>query len=323
MRTAQSQTPPGHPFQDQPDASRQLKFDSQQAWGEYIPARVTYHPTAPDIFARLSIYRSFTFGQLAQIFVTDERTYRTAPPGGNKDFPDPTLLFTNPPAALSSRYFSLPSAAQTAPGGTMLGNGSNGAPNQRDGSSTALRNSTARWKIWSNEVYHGRLVVGVPQASFPAGTPAELVAALQPSLNAFKRIPSPRTPCSPRTTMPGTDTSRAQPPRAGSGCRAGAKSRRAHGRSAFDLASIIKVDLQRPGNRRERHRVEYMTPAISSASSAISSPAFLTSNAPSPSPDPVTQVFGQILGTLFTQIAGQVLVENGPVSLNPHLKILR
>ena len=129
---------PDHPYAaGDPEQLRQLKRDAQQAWFEYIPARVTFQPNAAHPFETLSIYRRFTFGQLADVFVTDQRTYRSPHPCG-----------------LEERVVTRGCSDQNSELQTMLGE------TQRDWFIAGVTSSNAQWKIWSNETFLGQFKLG-------------------------------------------------------------------------------------------------------------------------------------------------------------------
>jgi alkaline phosphatase D len=137
---------PDHPYTTDPayqansvSLLRQLKFDSQQAWFEYNAARVKFDAEGTDIFERLSIYRKFRFGRLVELFLTDERTYRSPHPEGETEF--------------GERYFAVSDARQRDPNQTMLGQV------QRDTFIHDVAASTSLWKAWANEVLLGALQV--------------------------------------------------------------------------------------------------------------------------------------------------------------------
>lgn len=126
-----------HAHGGDPAALRQLKLASQQAWSEYVPARVTFNSQATHPFQALQIYRRFRFGRLMELFATDERTYRNAPPCGD-----------------DHRYLTFGCGDQAAPTRSMLGT------TQRDWFVNGVTQSTATWKVWANEVFLGQLKVG-------------------------------------------------------------------------------------------------------------------------------------------------------------------
>ncbi|MEJ2754966.1 MAG: alkaline phosphatase D family protein, partial [Gammaproteobacteria bacterium] len=83
---------PDHPFTRDPAIENQrllllnqLMLDSQQAWHEYIPARVQYNPSATDPHSRLAYYRHLPLGDLVDVFMLDTRTYRTPHPCGENE----------------------------------------------------------------------------------------------------------------------------------------------------------------------------------------------------------------------------------------------
>ncbi|MCO1336631.1 alkaline phosphatase D family protein [Microbulbifer sp. OS29] len=136
---------PSHPYQtgdNNPDQLRQLRRDAQQAWIEYVPARVKVNESASHAFDYLQIYRSFQFGDLVDLYMTDSRTYRTKEPC--KDGTD------------WENYWCTDYEENTQ---TMLGE------TQRDWLIDGVANSTARWKVWGNQTLLAQLagtVLGRP-----------------------------------------------------------------------------------------------------------------------------------------------------------------
>jgi alkaline phosphatase D len=100
-----------------------------RAWTEYTPADVVFDPEAAPT-DQVRIWRSFTFGDLAELVVTDERLHRDGPPCG---------------LARADRYATRGCPAIRDPGRTMLGN------EQRAWLVDRLTSSTRRWKLWANE----------------------------------------------------------------------------------------------------------------------------------------------------------------------------
>ncbi len=133
---------PDHPYGD---ASREVRnglaFDARRAWAEYMPARVTLQENADDPRQFLDIRRQLAFGNLVDLFMTDERSYRDPPPCGTGD--------------VGERYFTLGCPEQDDPERSMLG------PQQRDRLLSGIENSEATWKVWGNEVFQGPLKVGL------------------------------------------------------------------------------------------------------------------------------------------------------------------
>jgi hypothetical protein len=88
------------------------------------------------------IYRSFAFGKLMELVMTDERLYRDGPPDGNET---------------TDRYVTPGSGKEEAPGRTMLGDGTPGVdglrrPQQVGYFLQKVTRSTRKWKVWGNEV---------------------------------------------------------------------------------------------------------------------------------------------------------------------------
>lgn len=111
------------------NADPRRRSAASQAWSEYLPADVTFRPEASPT-EQIRIYRSFAFGDLAELVLTDERLYRDGPPCG--------LL-------QSQRYATPGCPGQHAPDRTMLG------AEQRTWLIERLTTSTRRWRLWGNE----------------------------------------------------------------------------------------------------------------------------------------------------------------------------
>ncbi len=120
--------PDNNPTPDQPTPV--LRQAATQAWVEYGLADVPYESTSSPIDA-VRNYRSFAFGRLFDLIVTDQRLYRDGPPCGNDT---------------TDRYFTQRCAAAESTARTMLG------ATQRDWLMNSLRDSEAVWKLWANEV---------------------------------------------------------------------------------------------------------------------------------------------------------------------------
>lgn len=121
-------------FQNPQQQLRQLRFDAQQAWIEYVPARVQVNPEAKHPFDYLQMYRRFQIGDLMDLYMTDSRTYRSPQPCQTAK---PTEVCTENQNADN----------------TMLG------IEQRDWLIQGMSQSTAHWKVWGNQTLMGRLVV--------------------------------------------------------------------------------------------------------------------------------------------------------------------
>lgn len=134
---------PHHPYHTYPEFSpnkeqlfRQLRKDAQQAWFEFVPARVSFNESADHPFDRLKLYRSFKFGNLGELFMTDSRTYRT-----------------QEPCSEGSSWDKYWCKDYTKSSQTMLGNG------QKSWLVNGLTSSDAKWKIWGNQTLLAQLAV--------------------------------------------------------------------------------------------------------------------------------------------------------------------
>jgi alkaline phosphatase D len=107
------------------------RLTANRVWFEYMPARVIFDET--QTFDRsIRIYRSFTFGNLAEFVFTDQRLYRSAHPCGEKE--------------MGERYISPGCPRMNDPNQTMLGS------KQKTWFLDKMKSSTAIWKVWANEV---------------------------------------------------------------------------------------------------------------------------------------------------------------------------
>lgn len=143
-------------YDDAPLAEMQRRRHAHQAWFEFVPARV-------EEAADLRIYRRLRWGKLADILLTDLRSYRSAPPlpaGLTKQLGlpvDPVELvaifdsgrdYNNgaPPETLPYGDGTTPNSARERAPGTMLG------AEQKTWFKQALRESDATWKVWANSL---------------------------------------------------------------------------------------------------------------------------------------------------------------------------
>lgn len=125
-----------HPRGDDPEFMRTLYARAIAALTEYLPLRIEYDPEADDLHDSFRLYRSIRYGDLAEVFLTDERFYRSPPPedaAGQRDVGVP------------------PSRAQDDADRTMLGT------DQREWFLNGIVNTDARWKLWANEVLNAAL----------------------------------------------------------------------------------------------------------------------------------------------------------------------
>lgn len=137
---------PDHPFTVDPmygnDANllRQLRMDAMTAWAEYIPARLNINHQATHPHEFFDIYREFKFGDLVNLVMTDDRSYRSSHPCGEE--------------TLGQRYASLGCAEQRDADRTMLGEA------QRDWFLDRMTQSTQIWNLWANQVLLAKLDLG-------------------------------------------------------------------------------------------------------------------------------------------------------------------
>lgn len=108
----------------------QRRQHANQAWAEYMPAGPVFHPRRAPLQS-LRIYRSFAFGNLLELVVTDERLYRDGPPCGLEQ---------------TERYLTPACPAIRDPRRTMLG------VEQREWFVDTLARSGRTWKVWGNQV---------------------------------------------------------------------------------------------------------------------------------------------------------------------------
>ncbi len=140
---------PDHPYTTNPlfgnDLSllTQLKLDSQRAWAEYIPARVSFDLDATHPHQALSIYRDFTFGNLLQLFMTDTRTYRTPHPCGE----DARIAVLGCEEALLDTQ-------------SMYGSA------QREWLLNGILSSGSQWKVLGNQTFMGKLDIDLKDQEF-------------------------------------------------------------------------------------------------------------------------------------------------------------
>ncbi|MBS1161205.1 MAG: metallophosphatase [Proteobacteria bacterium] len=132
---------------------------ANQAWFEYMPADITFSSTDSS-FTNIKIYRSFTFGNLATLVMTDQRLYRA----------DHIIPESAAGSEIGSRYFvsqgslaGLEAQKIAAAGGqltpvSMLGD------TQRSWWQEQMRTANTTWKLWGNEVSLLRMLIDGNQA---------------------------------------------------------------------------------------------------------------------------------------------------------------
>ncbi|MDS0299759.1 alkaline phosphatase D family protein [Halogeometricum sp. S1BR25-6] len=116
-----------HPRADDPEFMTELVADAMHAWWEYLPARVSYDPEGESLQERFRLWRSFEFGELVTLAMTDERLYR-----------DPPREAIPTPDNVGPQY--------EPPGRTMLGE------EQRDWLIDTVSDSESTWTVWADEV---------------------------------------------------------------------------------------------------------------------------------------------------------------------------
>lgn len=103
---------------------------ANRAWAEYTPAGISYEPAAGDPLEEIRIYRSFAFGDLMELVMTDERLYRDAHPCGEET---------------ADKYLTPGCEEIEAPDRTMLG------AEQKEYFLEKITGSPRMWKLWGNE----------------------------------------------------------------------------------------------------------------------------------------------------------------------------
>lgn len=122
-----------------------LRQAANQAWSEYGLADTPFTPATladgtPNWESSIQVYRTFSFGTLAEMIVTDERLYRDAPPCGSNE--------------IGQRYFSLGCSAMGDSKRSMLG------ATQHAWFVNQISTTQATWKLWANEVMLMQLKFG-------------------------------------------------------------------------------------------------------------------------------------------------------------------
>ncbi len=118
-----------------------LRKAATRAWQEHGLAAVPYNPHK-GFEDEIKIYRTFKFGTLTEMIVTDQRLYRDGPPCGDVD--------------IGERYETPGCPAQFSPKRTMLG------AEQKAWFLNKVTQSTATWKLWANEVMLNQYLFGPP-----------------------------------------------------------------------------------------------------------------------------------------------------------------
>lgn len=167
---------PTYAVGDDETPSTERRRSANQAWFEFIPADVQLDVNNPS-FDNIQIYRAFQFGTLASLVMTDERLYRA----------DHVIAETHIGSEIGSRYFvpqaliaatetgKIQAANEALTPVSMLGD------TQRNWWKEQMKNSTATWKLWGNEVSLLRMqfdgtaaVAGLMTQALMAQLPANL-----------------------------------------------------------------------------------------------------------------------------------------------------
>lgn len=117
----------------------ELRQAATQAWAEYTPTSIPIDINNKN-FDSLQIYRTFKFGNLLELVLTDERLYRDEPPSCDQTVTQQQRYET------SQRYLVSDNPQKNETQRTMLGK------QQRDWFIQKICNSSCVWKIWGNAV---------------------------------------------------------------------------------------------------------------------------------------------------------------------------
>ncbi|MBV1882297.1 MAG: alkaline phosphatase D family protein [Pseudomonadales bacterium] len=143
---------PDHPYTTDPqfenikfESLNKLKLDSQEAWLEYVPARVTINRDSTNPHEFLTVYRRLVFGDLLELLMLDTRSYRTSHPCGEGGIGERQL------AAGCTEFdrSTLPGLADQPH--TILGT------TQKEWMLDHLVNATTRYKVLGNQTLMSRL----------------------------------------------------------------------------------------------------------------------------------------------------------------------
>lgn len=114
---------------EQQNRDPQRRQAANQAWAEYTPTNIPFNADRGPLES-LRIYRSFVFGNLMELVMTDERLYRDGPPCG---------------LGTQNRVLTPGCADLSNPNRTMLG------ATQRQWFLNKIKGSSRIWKVWGNE----------------------------------------------------------------------------------------------------------------------------------------------------------------------------
>ncbi|MGB0652533.1 MAG: alkaline phosphatase D family protein [Thermoplasmatota archaeon] len=137
----------GFRLNDDPAALDRFFRDAAAAYFHWLPLRIPIDPEAEDPLQAITLYRRFTFGDLLDLWMLDERWYRTTPPS--------LAGITEPDQEKVSPF----SEKRIDPDATMLG-----LP-QREWLLDGLAGSRATWKSLGQQVQMSPLAATLPGAS--------------------------------------------------------------------------------------------------------------------------------------------------------------
>ncbi len=158
------------------DNTRQTarRLAANQAWFEAMPANVSFTFEPAQGITNLRIYRDLKFGRLLHLVMTDQRLYRA-----DHIIPEaaPNPLTGQPVGTIGARYLVPDATLQTVEAQKLAAGAALPDPlalvsmlgaAQRQWWAQTMTTSTARWKVWGNEVsllrmaVDGNAVPGVP-----------------------------------------------------------------------------------------------------------------------------------------------------------------
>ncbi len=182
--------------QEQPNRNPRRREAASRAWFEYNPVGVYYNPDR-DPLNEIVLFRSFAFGDLMELVMTDQRLYRDAPPNGNEQL---------------NRYLTPGTGreGEEAPDRTMLGDGTPSLdgfrrPPQLEYFVQKITRSPRTWKVWGNEVTFMQLKIANTDAESATVDPIQSLDQLFPQLGEFRQEnglpPAPDNPEGVYTTL--------------------------------------------------------------------------------------------------------------------------
>ncbi len=120
--------------------------EGAQAYFDWMPMRIPLDKEAEDPLDVITLYRRFTFGSLVDLWMLDERWFRTPAPSEGLGSPDPDSIHGS-------------GGDREDPGATLLG------PAQKEWLLGGLRDSRAQWKVLGQQVQMSPLAATLPGTS--------------------------------------------------------------------------------------------------------------------------------------------------------------